>query len=114
MHDTVGEHDHDDFASFVVDIGPVSDPAAFRAGLAAAIREQDVVRVKGFVDVADRDRRLVVQAVGNRLEQHFDRPWAAGESRATRLVVIGKTGLDRAAVEAALTGAALVGATGGG
>ncbi|MGE3782762.1 MAG: cobalamin biosynthesis protein CobW, partial [Alphaproteobacteria bacterium] len=56
VHDTEGEHDHDDFASFVVDIGPVSDPAAFRAGLAAAIREQDVLRVKGFVDVADRDR----------------------------------------------------------
>ena len=43
-----------------------------------------------------------IQAVGGRIEQHFDRPWPAGEARATRLVVIGKKGLDRAAVEAAL------------
>ena len=65
---------------------------------------QDVLRVKGFADVPGRDRRLVIQAVGSRIEQHFDRPWAAGEDRATRLVVIGKKGLDRAAVEAALAG----------
>jgi cobalamin biosynthesis protein CobW len=44
----------------------------------------------------------VVQAVGDRIEQHFDRPWLTGESRATRLVVIGRKGLDRAAIEAAL------------
>ena len=49
-----------------------------------------------------RDRRQVVQAVGDRIEQHFDRPWLAGERRATRLVVIGRKGLDRAAIEAAL------------
>jgi cobalamin biosynthesis protein CobW len=102
LHEIEGEHDHDDFDSFVVDTGPVIDPAAFRARLTAAIREQDVLRVKGFADVPGRDRRLVVQAVGSRIEQHFDRPWAPGESRATRLVVIGKKGLDRAAVEAAL------------
>jgi cobalamin biosynthesis protein CobW len=44
----------------------------------------------------------VIQAVGSRIEQHFDRPWMAGEVRATRLVVIGRKGLDRAAVDAAL------------
>ena len=84
--------------------GPLADLAAFRARLAAAIRAHDVLRVKGFVDVPGRDRRQVVQAVGDRIEQHFDRPWLAGEARATRLVVIGKKGLDRAAIEAALAG----------
>jgi cobalamin biosynthesis protein CobW len=102
LHEEEGEHDHDDFDSFVITTGPLADMASFRARLAAAIRDQDVLRVKGFADVPGRDRRLVIQAVGGRIEQHFDRPWAAGEVRATRLVVIGKKGLDRTVVEAAL------------
>jgi cobalamin biosynthesis protein CobW len=109
LHEIEGEHDHDDFDSFVVEAGPIGDPATFRAGLAAAMSGQDILRVKGFAVVAGRDRRLVVQAVGSRVEQHFDRPWATGEVRATRLVVIGKKGLDRAAVAAALAGYSRVG-----
>jgi cobalamin biosynthesis protein CobW len=34
--------------------------------------------------------RQVIQAVGQRLENHFDRLWAAGEVRCTSLVMIGK------------------------
>jgi cobalamin biosynthesis protein CobW len=104
LHELEGEHDHDDFESFVVDAGPVSDVAAFRECLAAVIRENDVLRVKGFVDVPGRERRQVVQAVGDRVQQHFDRPWLPGEARATRLVVIGKKGLDRIAIAAGLRG----------
>src|SRR5215211_1601845 len=99
LHELEGEHDHDDFDSFVVERGPVADPAGFRAALASVIRAHDVLRVKGFLDVPGRDRRQVLQAVGARIEQHFDRPWLAGEARATRLVVIGRKGIDRAAVE---------------
>jgi cobalamin biosynthesis protein CobW len=104
VHEEEGGHDHDDFDSFVVATGPVADPALLRARLTDAIRAQDVLRVKGFADVPGRARRLVIQAVGGRIEQHFDRPWSPGETRATRLVVIGKKGLDRAAVESALSG----------
>jgi len=104
LHEIEGEHDHDDFDSFVVEPGPVSDPAGFAAALGGLIRTHDVLRVKGFLDVPGRDRRQVVQAVGDRIEQHFDRPWLAGERRATRLVVIGRKGLDRATIKAALRG----------
>jgi cobalamin biosynthesis protein CobW len=45
-----------------------------------------------------------VQAVGDRLTHYFDRPWAADERRETRLVVIGRRGLDRPAISAALAG----------
>jgi cobalamin biosynthesis protein CobW len=102
LHDLTAEHDHDDFESFVVTSGAVTDGDAFINRLRAAIELHDVLRVKGFVDRPGRDRRLVVQAVGSRVQQHFDRPWAAGERRETRLVVIGKKGLDRAAIRSAL------------
>jgi cobalamin biosynthesis protein CobW len=102
LHEADGEHDHDDFDSFVIDLGPLADPALLRDRLGAAIRAQDVLRITGFADVPGRDRRLSIQAVGARIEQHFDRAWIPGEARATRLVVIGRKGLDRAAVAAAL------------
>ena len=101
-HDLDGEHDHDDFDSFVVERGPVVNESAFGGRLAALIRAHDVLRVKGFLDVPGRDRRLVVQAVGDRVAQHFDRPWFADERRASRLVVIGKKGIDRAAIRSSL------------
>ena len=104
-HDLEEGHDHDDFDSFVVERGPVSDGALFRARLAALIRAHDVLRVKGFLDVPGRDRRQVVQAVGDRIEQHFDRAWLPGERPASRLVVIGRKGIDRAVIRSALVAA---------
>jgi cobalamin biosynthesis protein CobW len=104
VHELEGEHDHDDFDSFVLTLDPVTDGDAFRGRLGAAIRAHDILRVKGFIAVPGRDRRQIVQAVGDRVQQYFDRPWAANEARATRLVVIGKKGLDRAAITATLSG----------
>ena len=46
--------------------------------------------------------RLVIQGVGPRLQHYYDRDWRDGESRSTRLVVIGETGLDRVTIEGAL------------
>jgi cobalamin biosynthesis protein CobW len=48
--------------------------------------------------------RLVVQAVGTRIHHYYDREWRPDELRETRLVTIGLQGLDRAAIEAAITG----------
>ena len=103
-HDAEEGHDHDDFDTFIVDLGPVADPAALQARISRAVAAHDVLRIKGFVDVPGRPMRLLVQGVGARMRQTFDRPWAEGEARASRLVVIGEKGLDRAAVTAALTG----------
>jgi cobalamin biosynthesis protein CobW len=102
IHELDAEHDHDDFESFVVRRGPIVDADAFLARLKDLIRLHDVLRVKGFVDREGLARRQVVQAVGDRLQQHFDRPWHSGETRETRLVVIGRKGLDRASIAAAL------------
>ncbi|HLI21227.1 MAG TPA: GTP-binding protein [Stellaceae bacterium] len=43
-----------------------------------------------------------MQAVGPRVAQYFDRPWRSDEARQSRLVVIGRKGIDRAAIAAAL------------
>jgi cobalamin biosynthesis protein CobW len=104
VHELEAGHDHDDFESFVVTAGSIEDGHAFLARLRTTIGLHDVLRVKGFIDLPGRDRRQVVQAVGDRLQQHFDRSWRADEKRETRLVVIGRKGLDRAAITAALGG----------
>jgi cobalamin biosynthesis protein CobW len=103
-HDAEDGHDHDDFESFVVDLPPTSDPAGLMLRLAAAAETFAVLRMKGFIDVAGKPMRLLIQGVGTRFRQHFDQPWAAGEHRASRLVVIGEKGLDRAAITASLRG----------
>lgn len=94
------DHGHDEFESFVVTRGEIGDPAAFAAQVAAVIRAHDILRLKGFAAVTGKPMRLTLQAVGPRVDHYFDRP---AENRETRLVVIGEKGLDRAAIEAALS-----------
>lgn len=103
-HDTEDGHDHDDFESFAVAVPAVSDLMALEARLAAALRDFDILRLKGFLHVAGKDMRHVVQAVGTRLQRYYDRPWGAAEPRDGRLVVIGLKGLPRAAIAAAILG----------
>jgi cobalamin biosynthesis protein CobW len=105
-HDGEDGHDHDDFASLVVELPPVRDPAAVTAAIRAAARAHDLLRVKGFLAVAGKPARHVVQAVGARVDGYYDRPWRAGEVPTGRLVVIGQRGLDGAAVRDLLVAAA--------
>ncbi len=83
------DHDHDEFESFVVTGGDVADPKRFAGDLAALIETHDILRLKGFANVPGKPMRLVVQAVGQRIETYFDRAWKPQETRATKLVVIG-------------------------
>ncbi len=101
-HDGEDGHDHDDFESFVVDIQPTSDPAGLLTRFASVAERHGVLRMKGFIEVAGKPLRLLVQGVGQRFRQQFDRPWAQGEERRGRLVVIGEKGIDRDAIIAAL------------
>ncbi len=101
-HDDGSEHDHDDFASFVVTLPAIARPGEIEARVEALARDHGVLRVKGFVAVEGKPLRLAVQAVGARVESYFDRPWATGEARAGALVVIGLAGLDEAAIRQAL------------
>ena len=103
-HDEELDHDHDDFDSFVVPLPEIADPVALAERVAAVADAHNVFRVKGFVAVAGKPMRLLVQAVGARVSHQYDRPWSASDSRQGRLVVIGLKGLDRADVTRTLLG----------
>jgi cobalamin biosynthesis protein CobW len=101
-HDGEDDHDHDDFESFVVEVATTSDPAALLTRLAAVAERHDILRMKGFVHVTGKPLRLLIQGVGQRFRQQFERPWASGEARRGQIVVIGEKGLDRDAIAAAM------------
>ncbi|MGL4488769.1 MAG: cobalamin biosynthesis protein CobW, partial [Rhizobiaceae bacterium] len=48
-HEAGGDHDHDDFDSFVADTGSISNTTGFMDGLKSVIADHDVLRLKGFV-----------------------------------------------------------------
>ncbi len=105
-HDGEEPHDHDDFESVALPVATAASPEELAARVTRAAEAEGVLRIKGFVPVEGKPLRLVVQGVGRRISHHFDRPWAAGEAREGKLVVIGLKGFDQAAVARALAGEA--------
>ncbi|MEC7965127.1 MAG: cobalamin biosynthesis protein CobW [Pseudomonadota bacterium] len=95
------DHDHDDFESFIVERAEITDPKAFADQVVSVIRDHGILRLKGFAAVTGKPMRLTLQAVGPRIDTYFDQPFGSNP-RKTRLVVIGESGLDRAAIEKAL------------
>ncbi|HZX18397.1 MAG TPA: cobalamin biosynthesis protein CobW [Pseudomonas sp.] len=104
-HDLEGheDHDHDEFASFHVEL-PEAEEARLLQALKEAVSKHGILRIKGFAAIPGKPMRLLLQGVGQRFDKHFDRAWQADEARITRLVVIGQT-LDQAAIEAELNAA---------
>jgi cobalamin biosynthesis protein CobW len=98
------QHDHDDFVSFIVDLLGEQTKENLLLCITKTIAAHDILRVKGFASIAGSNARLLVQAVGPRLNAYFDRPWSTGEARRTQLVVIGEKAMDMAAIEATLRG----------
>lgn len=101
-HDADPDHDHDDFDSFVLKGGDIDRIEPLLAAMTEAIATHDILRIKGFVSVAGKPARMVIQAVGPRIQHHYDRSWKAAEVRRSQLVVIGQKGMDQPAIEAAL------------
>ncbi len=104
-HDAEPDHDHDDFDSFVVKGGAIASIDPLLAALTPLIADHDILRIKGMIAVQGRPARLVIQAVGPRIQHYFDRAWKPEEERISQLVVIGQKGLDQTAIETALTAA---------
>jgi cobalamin biosynthesis protein CobW len=70
----------------------------------AAAEKENVLRVKGFVEVGGKPMRLLLQAVGPRVNHYYDRAWTEADDRRSRLVVIGLKGINRGAIETILAG----------
>jgi cobalamin biosynthesis protein CobW len=101
-HDGEEEHEHDDFASVVVELGEITDIDALLASVGRLAREQNVLRAKGFLAVKGKPLRLLVQSVGERVRHQFDQPWGTSPRR-SKLVVIGEHGdIDEEAIKAGL------------
>jgi cobalamin biosynthesis protein CobW len=106
-HDGADDHEHEDFDSVVIDIPEFADPAEIVARIALLAERQNILRVKGYAAVAGKPMRLLVQAVGARVRHQYDRPWAPGEARRGRLVVIAEhDDIDAAAIRGILVPAA--------
>lgn len=102
-HDEEEDHDHDAFDSVQVAL-EVRGREPLLEALRALVARHEIYRVKGFVALPDAAMRLVVQGVGSRFDSYFDRPWAMGEYRQSRLVLIGSE-LDGAVLQAELDAA---------
>ena len=98
-HDHEEEHDHDDDINSVqLTIDQSFEPKVLIERLQKLVQEQEIYRVKGFVNVPSKPMRLVLQGVGNRFDSFYDRKWTQDELRQTRLVLIGRE-LDQGKVE---------------
>jgi cobalamin biosynthesis protein CobW len=94
-----GEHEHDDFESFVTNIAEAESLDALKARVAGAMALPGVLRIKGRASVRSKAAPAIVQAVGPRVDAYFvPRVGAPG------LVVIGSKGIDQAAIRAVLGG----------
>ncbi|MEO0648225.1 MAG: cobalamin biosynthesis protein CobW [Cyanobacteria bacterium J06650_10] len=89
-HDHEEEHEHDDdITSIPLTLDQEFDPKALVRSLTKLVGEQEIYRIKGFVAVPEKKMRLVLNGVGQRFDYFYDRPWNDGESRQTKLIVIG-------------------------
>jgi hypothetical protein len=92
----VAQHEHDDeVGSFAIDVEGKVHPVLLNAWLDALLRERgtDLFRMKGFLNVAGEERRVVFQGVHMLLRTQADRPWG-DLPRRNQLVFIGRN-LDR-------------------
>ena len=90
-HDTEADHDHDDeiTATYLI-LARTFEPKSLAQQLQLLAQQQEIYRIKGFVAVPNKSMRLVLQGVGTRYEQFYDRPWQLAEPQQTRLVFIGR------------------------
>lgn len=101
-HDAEDGHEHNDFATVLVDLPEIQAPELLLAAIERLAREQNILRVKGYVAISGKPLRLLVQAAGARVRSQYDRPWGA-QPRVSQLVVIAEVGdIDEAKIRAAL------------
>ncbi|MEW7277593.1 cobalamin biosynthesis protein CobW [Aquimarina sp. 2201CG1-2-11] len=90
-HDHPHDHEHDEtINSIVLEVKTPHTPEALIKILKSLVVEHQIYRIKGIIHVPGKPMRMIVQGVADRFENYFDRKWAEGELKATRLVIIGE------------------------
>ena len=91
-HHKHGHHHHhnDDIKNALLEYPETPDIKALVKDLQKLVEENEIYRIKGFVNIPNKPMRMVLQGVGSRFDYYFERPWGENEERKTRLVVIGK------------------------
>ncbi len=97
-HDNAPEHDHEDFATCAVAVPVFNSADALHACIEQLAVQHGILRVKGFVQLANKAMPYLVQAVGTRVQGQF----VPSAAQVGQLVVIGRHGFDVAAVKALL------------
>ncbi|WP_424945642.1 cobalamin biosynthesis protein CobW [Candidatus Spongiihabitans sp.] len=82
-------HAHDDYNSVSIKLGEV-DADKLVEIIGRLIATHAIFRVKGLLALPGKPMRQVLQGVGARIDQYFDRPWAGDEPRQSKIVMIGK------------------------
>jgi cobalamin biosynthesis protein CobW len=91
-HDAEEEHHHDDEINSVeLVIEKEFDPKILMQKLKLLVEKEEIYRIKGFVNVANKPMRMVLQGVGDRFDSFYDRLWRVDELRQTKLVFIGRS-----------------------
>jgi cobalamin biosynthesis protein CobW len=90
-HDSQEEHDHDDeINSLELLMEEAINPQILLSCLKNLVKDLEIYRIKGFINVTDKPMRMVLQGVGDRFDTFYDRLWQPEEKRSTKLVVIGR------------------------
>ena len=101
-HDGFDDHEHDDFDTFSISVPKILDVEKFKIVLETLIRENDILRIKGFLRVESKPLNLLVQGVGKRLSVNFTDTKIPVENTGN-LVFIGEKGrIDKDVISAYL------------
>ncbi|MEC4982749.1 MAG: cobalamin biosynthesis protein CobW [Oscillatoria sp. PMC 1068.18] len=91
-HDSEEEHEHDDDINSVeLILQQTFEPKKLVNQLQKLVEQEEIYRVKGFVNVENKPMRMVLQGVGSRFDFFYDRLWKTDEPRQTKLVLIGRS-----------------------
>jgi cobalamin biosynthesis protein CobW len=89
-HDNEEEHEHDrDINSVYINSELSFEPKILIDKLQKLVAQEEIYRIKGFVNVPNKPMRMVLQGVGDRFDFFYDRPWKPEELRQTKLIAIG-------------------------
>jgi cobalamin biosynthesis protein CobW len=101
-HDGEDDHEHDDFNTVVMDLPEITVHEALVAAIIRLATEQKILRVKGYISVAGKPMRMLVQGVGARVRHQYDRPWGATPRRSQLVVIAEHADINEAAIRAVL------------